>query len=139
MVKRTGYITQVLAGIFIATAIMLGNVGVYSQDAKPKPTPGDEDKVYLPKEVDVMVKVETQVVEGVPRIAKDCPKRGMVSVGAVLRKTGKVTDVKLIKGVGCSFDQQEIERIKKLKFTPARKSGRKVSQYVYFESWIPRL
>ena len=130
---------QVIGGIFIATAIMMCNAGVYSQDAKPKPTPADEDKVYSAKEVDVRARVETQVVEGVLKVGKDCPKTGMVIVVAVLRKTRKVTDVKLIKGVGCSFDQQEVERIRKLKFIPARKSGRPVSQYIQFESWIPKL
>ena len=130
---------QVVGGFFIATVIMMGYAGVYSQDAKPKPTPPDEDKVYTAKEVDVMAKVENQVIEGVPKVGKDCPKTGMVIVVAVLRKTRKVTDLKLIKGVGCSFDQQEVERIRKLKFSPARKSGHPVSLYIQFESWIPRL
>ena len=100
----------------------------------PKPTPGDvgKDRVYTAQEVDVKAKVTNQL-ENLPGLRSDCPDRGKVSLTAVLRKWGKVTDIKLTKSIGCSFDKQAIDAVRKLKFRPALKDGQPVSQLSVIE------
>ena len=132
--KRT--FNRILATLAVALCAAI----VCAQDTKPTPDTngGDEDRVYKPEEVDVRVKIDSRTVADLPKIAKDCPKTGLVILSAVLRKSRKVTDVKLLKGVGCSFDQLQMEELRKLKFTPARKAGHAVSQSANFQIWIPR-
>ncbi|MGH9966756.1 MAG: energy transducer TonB [Pyrinomonadaceae bacterium] len=60
--------------------------------------------------------------------------RLLVSVRAVLRKSGKVTETELLKGSGCSsYDTDAIRAVRNLKFNPALKDNRPVSQYQRFE------
>ena len=92
-----------------------------SQDA-------DEGHVYTAKEVDVKAKF-TNKTEHLPEVGRDCPREGLVRLRIVLHKSGRVTEVTIIKGTGCSFDEAAVEAARKLKFTPAVKAGESVSQY----------
>lgn len=57
-----------------------------------------------------------------------------VAVRAVLRKSGKVTEAELVKGSGCSsYDTDAIRAVTNVKFSPALKDNRSVSQYQIFE------
>ncbi len=49
---------------------------------------------------------------------------GTVRLRATLDKSGKVTNIKLIKGTGCGFDDSAIKAAQKIKFTPAFKRRR---------------
>ena len=92
----------------------------------------DDDKIYTIKEVDVKAKVRNQM-ENLPRRKIDCPENVSVSLRAVFRKSGKVTDVIIRKSSRCSYDQEAIEAVLRLKFDPAIKDGRQVSQYAEIE------
>jgi hypothetical protein len=92
-----------------------GGLAASAQAKDPSPTPSPEkrekeepaeDRIYSVKEVDVKAKV-IHLLDDPPNPGTDCPGRVtlLVSVGAVLRKSGKVTEAELIKGSGCkSFD-----------------------------------
>ena len=113
-----------------------------TQDPKPGPTPapetrekeeGTEDRIYSAKEVDVRAKVMRY---DPPTPGTDCPGRMrlLVGVSAVLRKSGKVTEAEIVKESGCtSYDNDAIRVVGKLKFNPALKDNRPVSQYQRFE------
>lgn len=92
----------------------------------------DEDKVYAVNEVDVKANVRNRL-EHLPDRKSDCPDAVQVLLRVVLRKSGKVTDVTVIKPSGCSYDQEAIKTVRKLKFDPAVKSGQPVSQYSEME------
>lgn len=92
----------------------------------------DDDKVYTVKEVDVKAKVKNRM-ENLPRRKNDCPENVSVSLRAVFRKSGKVTDVIIRKSSRCSYDQEAIEAVLRLKFDPAIKDGKQVSQYSEIE------
>jgi outer membrane biosynthesis protein TonB len=57
-----------------------------------------------------------------------CEGEGVTTISAVLRKTGKVTDVKITTTMGCKVPAQAVAAIRKIKFTPAKKNGQPVSQ-----------
>jgi TonB family protein len=85
------------------------------------------DPVYTVDQVDVRAKVKNQL-EHLPDALEDCPIPAGVSLRVVLRKSGKVTDITVVKSSRCSYDREAIKAVKKLKFDPAIKSGQRVSQ-----------
>jgi len=116
-------------------------VVVPAQDSKSTPIPGnqqgqeikpDEDRIYSPSEVDTRAKIR-HGVDGTPESTRDCPNKGRATINAVLRKSGKITDVDLVKGMGCGYDQKAVEAARKLKFSPAMKDGHAVSQSLRIE------
>lgn len=102
------------------------NIPLHSQERATKGV--DEDHIYTAREVDVKAKIPNKM-ENLPKAGKDCPKEGMVNLTIVLHKSGKVTEVTITEGMGCSYDKAAIEVARKLKFTPAEKDGQQVSQY----------
>ena len=121
-----------------------GGFRASAQGKDPSPTPSPEkrekeepaeDKIYSVKEVDVRAKV-IRLTDDLPKPGADCPGRTrfLVAVIAVLRKSGKVTDTELVKESGCSsYDQDAIRAVRNVKFNPALKANRPVSQYQRFE------
>lgn len=91
-----------------------------------------DDPVYTVDEVDVRAKVKNQL-EHLPDALDDCPIPVGVSLRVVLRKSGKVTDITVLKSSGCSYDLEAIKAVRNLKFDPAIKSGQRVSQYSKIE------
>lgn len=86
-----------------------------------------DDPVYTTDQVDVRAKLKNQL-EHPPDALDDCPIPVGVSLRVVLRKSGKVTDITVVKSSGCSYDREAIKAVKKLKFDAAIKSGQRVSQ-----------
>jgi TonB family protein len=115
--------TIVGAGQFQQSYILL------SQERK---TQGADEVIYTAEEVDVKAKI-TNKMENIPKEGGDCTRQGKVSLRIILHKSGKVTGVTIIKGMGCSYDEATVEVARKFKFTPAVKDGQQVSQYQMFE------
>ena len=86
-----------------------------------------DDPVFTVDQVDVRAKIKNQL-EHLPDALEDCPIPVGVSLQVVLRKSGKVTDITVLKSSGCSYDREAIKAVKKLKFVAAIKSGQPVSQ-----------
>lgn len=91
-----------------------------------------DDPVYTVDQVDLRAKVKNQL-EHLPDALADCPIPIGVSLRVVLRKSGKVTDITVVKSSGCSYDREAIKAVRKLKFDPAIKSGQQVSQLTNIE------
>ncbi len=65
-----------------------------------------------------------------PKQAFDESIEGTVYVQFVVRKTGKVTDYKVLRGIGYGCDQEALRVIKKMpKWIPAQQKGQQVSMY----------
>lgn len=101
--------------------------------AQPKTLPSDQtDKVYKMSEVDEKP-VMTKKPRGSARTRDNrygCPTgtEGTARVRLVLRRSGMVTDVEMVKSSGCAiFDDNVIEAAKKIQFTPGKKNGEAVS------------
>lgn len=141
---------EFLSRIVFAIAVFLaGSFPIPAQkpDQSPTPTPSpkqekqepDEDRVYWPKEVDVKAKIPDR-----PEVwlNNECRarRRLTVRVRTVLRKSGQVTDTELVMTSGCSaYDENAISAVNKIKFIPAMKDGRPVSQAQQFEFQFVRL
>ena len=58
---------------------------------------------------------------------------GVVRLRVVLNSSGKVTDISVVKGLPDGLTEKAVSAARQMKFTPAEKDGRKVSQYVFLE------
>jgi len=99
-----------------------------------KSTTADADKIYLSSQVDkkpVIDKVRWELNAPSPT---GCKGRGTVWIGAVLRKSGKVTNVRVLEPGNCpKFSQRAAKAVGNTKFTPAKKEGAPVSMYWSFQ------
>jgi TonB family protein len=60
-------------------------------------------------------------------------RNSVVVLRGLLCGSGKVTNLKVIQGVSDRVDEEAIKTAKKIKFKPAQKDGRDVSQWLNFE------
>jgi TonB family protein len=108
-----------------------------SPEAKPEAErdkqKANEDRVYMPREVDVKAKIKNRD-EYMPSYQRGCPRSLLVTVRVVLHWSGKVTEAYVVKGMtGCAYDREAIKAARRFIFTPAMKDGHPVSQYVDVE------
>jgi TonB family protein len=102
-------------------------------DGDPKSgerTTGDQDQVFpaseLTQKVKVFHKPEPTYTEG----ARKYHVNGTVTLRAVFSKNGEVTKVDIIKRLPHGLTQAAMRVTRGIRFTPAMKDGRPVSQYV---------
>jgi TonB family C-terminal domain len=62
-----------------------------------------------------------------------CEREGTTVISFVLRKSGKVSDVKVENSAGCKASEKALAELRKIKFTPAMKDGVAVSQLIELE------
>lgn len=101
-----------------------------AQNGQTGATPVDE--VYTAKEVDRKAVITNRRELDPERLgaATDCRSGARVVVKAILRKSGQVTDINVIKAASCSLDEKAAKIVSYAKFKPAMKRGVPVSQYI---------
>jgi|SRR6266404_1016387 len=95
------------------------------------------DKVYEPTEVDRKTKITLKPQPPYTEEARKHEIEGKVVLRVVLRASGEITDVEVLQGLPYGLTEQCIKVVRKIKFEPAIKDGRAVSQrfeatYVFF-------
>ena len=95
-----------------------------------EPKVEDQDVIYSESEVDVKATItnlaDVNPIRSGPSI--DCKGTVEVKLTMVLRKSGKVSHVKIVKSANCSLDRKAILSVKRIKFKAAEKNGVAVSQ-----------
>lgn len=66
------------------------------------------------------------VVPSYPSAARSAGVRGTVQLGLSIDKSGNVTDVKVIKGLGFGLSEAAVKAAKRWRFVPATENGRPV-------------
>lgn len=91
------------------------------------------EKVFRAGEVDQ----RAQVLEKPPPVYTEAARKnsvtGFVVLRAVLSSTGQVTNITVVRGLPDGLTERAIAAAKQLKFNPAMKDGKPVSQYVQLE------
>ena len=121
-----------LAACMVTGAAPRGGSYTPTPAQERKTQDAEEEHVYTYREVDVKAKI-TNKMENLPRAGRDCPREGLVRLRIILHKSGRVTEVTIIKGMGCSYDKATVEAARRFTFSPAVKDSRAVSQYQIFE------
>jgi len=91
------------------------------------------EKVYTGKEVDQRAQIFDKPKPFYTDSARTSLTSGTVVLRAVLASSGQVTNIRVITGLPNGLTEQAIAAAKKLKFTPAMKDGKAVSQEIQLE------
>ncbi len=120
----------ILLQISVLIVILCGWEQIKGQTTNDQIQPDDE-KIFSQDEVDVKAKVtKSAYVDDV----SGCKDSGFITLRVVLRKSGNVTDIQVVKLSECkTFNDKVIKAIVKIKFNPAIKDGEKVSQRKSFQ------
>jgi TonB family protein len=119
--KRTNF--------FLLTLLLCaGVVPGFSQAENEPPAPADE-KPYLAREVTRKAQLTSRPEPSYTQDARAHDVVGTVVLRMVLSSAGKVTNIRVIEGLPDGLTERAIEAARGIKFVPAQKDGRPVSQY----------
>lgn len=92
------------------------------------------EEVFRGTEVDTKAAIQRPLPEPLyTREARYNGTSGMVALRLTLHSTGKVSEVMVLRGLPDGLTGNAIDTACRVEFTPARKDGRAVSQYVTIE------
>jgi TonB family protein len=95
--------------------------------------PVDYTRPFKPAEVTKKAIITSMPEPGFTEEARNNNIYGTVRLRAVLNASGAVTNITVVKGLPDGLTEKAIMAARKIKFTPAQKDGRAVSQYVTLE------
>jgi TonB family protein len=121
---------------FVISIILACCTSAHAQQPTPSPSPTPAEcsvQAYKATELDRKAKIlEFPHPDfGVADVQRY--RNSVVVLRGLLCNSGKVTNLKVIQGVSDRVDEEAIKTAKKIKFRPAQKDGRDVSQWLNFE------
>ena len=116
--------------IFCVTALL----NCLAMAQQPLQTP-DPDSCTIPihsgRDVDRKLKILAKPEPEYNQKDRRKHASGVIILEAVFCGSGKVTDIKVKRGLADSLNEKAIEAAKKIQFIPAEKDGQKVSQRLF--------
>src|SRR5205085_7250889 len=104
-----------------------------SEPVIPKEVPEDYSKVFGPTEVTqkalILSRPEPQYTEE----ARQNQVTGTVVLKAVFSSSGEVTNISAVRSLPYGLTERAMAAARTIKFSPAMKDGRAVSQYIQLE------
>lgn len=89
--------------------------------------------VFKPGEVTRKARVTHHAAPAFTDEARAAQVRGTMHITAVLCRTGRVTDIRVLQGLPHGMTERAVEAVRRVEFEPATKDGRAVSQAITFE------
>ena len=96
----------------------------------PREQPVDYNKIFSGREVTQKARIFSQPRPGYTDTARQNGVSGVVTLRMVLASSGEVTNITVISGLPDGLSEKAIAAARQIKFEPAMKDGRAVSQYV---------
>jgi TonB family protein len=93
----------------------------------------DPNKVYTTKDVSSKARILSRPEPQYTEEARRNQVTGTVVLRAVFGANGAVTNIKAVKGLPDGLTEKAIAAARQIKFVPAQKEGRNVSQYIQIE------
>ena len=90
-------------------------------------------KVFPPKDVTQKARITFNQQPQYTEEARKEQTQGIVRVSMVLNASGQVQNVRVISGLPNGLTEKALEAARRIKFIPAQKDGRNVSQYATVE------
>jgi TonB family protein len=121
--------------------MLLWIASIAGQQSTPTPTPNVPEcsiPVYKSSEVDRRVKVLTFPEPNFDDREFQRNQRTVIVLRSIFCGSGKVTDIKVQRGVSKRLDEEAIRTAKTIRFRPAEKNGEQVSQWMTLEYHIDR-
>ncbi|HEX6184335.1 MAG TPA: TonB family protein [Pyrinomonadaceae bacterium] len=98
-----------------------------------KPGTVDYTRTFRPNEVTRKAMITSKPEPGYTEEARKSFVEGVVRLRVVLAASGEVTEIGVVKGLPDGLTEKTIAAARRIKFTPAEKDGRKVSQYAVID------
>jgi TonB family protein len=95
--------------------------------------PGDSNQVFAPNTVEQKARIISRPNPQYTESARRFGVEGTVVIRAVFSNEGQVTNIKVVKGLPHGLTQASVLVARQIKFIPAQKDGRPVSQYIQIE------
>jgi TonB family protein len=99
----------------------------------PPGSSGQIEKIYEPEEVDERATITERSMPQYTEEARRKHTSGWVVLRVVLKASGEIGDIKVIRDLPDGLTQECIKAARATKFKPARKEGQPVSMYARFE------
>jgi hypothetical protein len=122
-----------------AWLLVLATLGLSSVAQQPAQEPKDREctiPAYNGKQLDQKPKI---LAKPEPKFSLEERRRydgQVITLGALLCGSGKVTDIDVKEGVGDGANEKAIEAARMIKFTPGEKNGNKVSRFVVLKYFV---
>jgi TonB family protein len=94
---------------------------------------GDPNRVYNPKDVSQKARILSKPEPQYTEEARKNQVSGTVVLRAVFSSSGQVTNIRAVNGLPYGLTEKAIGAARQIRFTPATKDGRAVSQYIQIE------
>ncbi|HKE58182.1 MAG TPA: energy transducer TonB [Pyrinomonadaceae bacterium] len=114
-----------IAGLLVLSCCQL-TLPALAQQPNKQP----EEKVYEPKDVDRRAKILRKSEPQYTEQAKKNHTSGFVLLQVVLKGSGEVGEIKVIRDLPDGLTEECIKAAREIKFEPALKDGNPVSQYL---------
>ena len=93
----------------------------------------DYNRPFRQAEVTKKAVIKSKPEPGFTEGARKFEVTGVVRLRAILSKTGEMTNISVVKSLPHGLTEKSIAAARRIKFEPAQKDGRAVSQYVVLE------
>jgi len=93
----------------------------------------DPNRVFSPREVTQRARITSKPEPGYTPEARQNNVSGTVVLKVVLAANGEVKNIRPVSSLPFGLTEQAIAAVRRLKFIPAQKDGRPVSQYILIE------
>ena len=105
------------------------------EPARQAPVAGaaEQDKTYSPREVTHKARIVWRPEPIYTETARRNEVTGTVVIRAVFTSGGQVTNIRVVSGLGDGLTENSVEAARSIRFFPAVKDGRLVSQYIQIE------
>jgi TonB family protein len=124
-------------------SFMLANQKPVTADADPMLFPPDDrpipygdpnyNRIFSPREVEQKARILNKPEPTYTEAARQYGVSGTVVIRAVFSATGEVTDIRVVRKLPHGMTEQSIIAVRGIRFQPAQKDGRPVSQYIQIE------
>jgi TonB family protein len=91
------------------------------------------DRVFSPRDVDQKARILSRTEPQYTDEARETQVQGTVVLRAVFSEDGSVRNIRAVSGLPNGLTEKAIEAAREIKFSPALKDGRAVSQYIQIE------
>jgi TonB family protein len=121
--------------ILVSLLMAFGFAAIAIAQGSNKPVNDEKcvGRIYQPKEISLRANVTSKPTPDYSAEAIAHNVRGRVVLTAVLCRTGKVTNVQVIESLPYGMTEKAIEAARAIKFEPAERNGRRVSEVFRLE------
>lgn len=92
-----------------------------------------EGRIFTPREVDQKARILSRVEPRYTEEARRNAMEGTVVLRAVFSANGEVTNIRVVGDVPFGLTESAVEAARQIRFAPAVKNGRAVSQHIQIE------